>query len=125
MVKKILAVDDARGTQNFYRAVLEDAGFSVETAADVTAAIMLCEEFKPDLLVLDWEMPGGGGKMVFDKVCGLLGGRISVLFVTGAPGRVSVDTLISKEAVLKKPASVEALLSHIESLLVWSSVRPQ
>jgi len=117
MEKKILAVDDDNGTREFYRLAFEDAGFTVRTAEDATTAILSCEDFDPDLLLLDWEMPGGGGKMVFVKICSLLGKKIPVLFVTGVPGKVDVDVLATKMAVLKKPANIESLLSHVNYLL--------
>ena len=117
MGKKILAVDDDNGTRDFYKSAFEENGFTVRTAEDATAAIILCEDFNPDIILLDWEMPGGGGKRVFEKICALLDKKIPVLFVTGMPGKVDVDVLSSKIAVLKKPVSVGLLLSHTARLL--------
>lgn len=116
MQKKMLAVDDDSGTREFYTSVFEDAGFIVRTAADATAAIITCEDFNPDILLLDWDMPGGGGRMVFEKICTLVGKKIPVLFVTGTPGKVAVDILASRVSVLKKPANIDTLLAHVSCL---------
>lgn len=117
MVKKILAVDDDPGTREFYKLAFEEAGFTVETAGDATAAIMVCGDFAPDMLLLDWDMPGGGGKRVLEKICELLGKTIPVLFVTGSPSRVNVDLRSGRISVLKKPVGIEALLSQTDYLL--------
>ncbi len=117
MAKKILAVDDDPGAREFYKLVFEEAGFTVETAGDATAAIILCQDFAPDMLLLDWDMPGGGGKRVFEKICELLGKQIPVLFVTGSPSRVNVDLRSGRISVLRKPAGIEALLSQTDYLL--------
>lgn len=118
MVTKILTVDDDQGAREFYRFVLEDAGYTVQTAADATAAIALCEEFNPDLLLLDWDMPGGSGKVVYERILRLLGRTVPVLFVTGSPENVSVDLLSGRISVLQKPANIDTLLSHVEHLLI-------
>ena len=117
MSKKILVADDDPGTREFYKIAFEQAGYTVKTADDATSAIIACGEFNPDMLLLDWDMPGGGGKRVFEKVCQLLGKNIPVLFVTGAPHHINVDVFSSTIMILKKPASTETLLAKAETLL--------
>ena len=117
MATKILTVDDDPGTREFYRFVLEDAGYTVKTAADATAAIDMCEEFNPDLLLLDWDMPGGSGKVVYEQILRLLDRSVPVLFVTGSPEKVNVDLLSGRISILPKPANIDTLLSHVERLL--------
>lgn len=115
--KKILAVEDDPGTREFYRALLEEAGYVVKTAPDATAGIICCGEFLPDMLLLDWDMPGGGGGRVFEKICTLVGCRLPVLFITGFPGKVEINRLRAKIGVLKKPANIKTILSEVERLL--------
>ncbi|MDO8805797.1 MAG: response regulator [Elusimicrobiota bacterium] len=117
MAKKLLAVDDDPGTLDFYQIVFEKAGFTVEVAADATSAIMLCVDFKPDIMLLDWEIPGGGGRMVFEKICGLLAKDIPVLFVTGCPEKVDAAIFTGTVAVLQKPVAIEKLVLQVNSLL--------
>ena len=117
MPTKILTVDDDPGTRDFYRMILEDAGYVIEAAADAAAAINMCEAFNPDLLVLDWDMPEGGGKMVLDKVWKLLGRKVPVLFITGSQENVDVDMFSGRISVLPKPANIDTLLSYVDRLL--------
>ena len=116
--QRILAVDDDPGTREFYAALLEDGGFEYRVVGDATAAIMASEEFRPDLLLLDWDMPGGGGAMVFEKLCTLLGRRVPVLFITGVPEKVDAGKLKSNVKVLRKPADVDTILRTVKLLLM-------
>ena len=50
-IKKILAADDDEGMRAFYGALLTDAGFEVEPAADTAAAVETFFAHRPDLLV--------------------------------------------------------------------------
>ncbi|MDO8803635.1 MAG: response regulator [Elusimicrobiota bacterium] len=117
MATKILTVDDDPGTRDFYEFVLKDAGYTVQTAGDVETAIAECEAFNPDLLLLDWEMPGGGGKAVMIRIWQLLDRKVPVLFVTGTPENVNVDLLSGRISILPKPANIDTLLSYVDRLL--------
>ena len=55
--KKILVVDDEPDVRNFLSAVLEDAGFIVDTAVDGLDAFEKLETNPPDLMTLDMVMP--------------------------------------------------------------------
>ncbi len=116
---KILAVEDDPGTRGFYRVLLEEAGYIVRIAPDATAGIICCCEFLPDILILDWDMPGGGGGRVFEKICTLLGYRLPVLFITGFPEKIGISRLRAKIGILKKPANIKTILSEVERLL-WT-----
>ena len=66
--KKILVVDDEPDVRNFIAAVLEDAGFNVETAIDGLDALEKVEAFSPDLMTLDMVMPRMPGIKVIRKL---------------------------------------------------------
>ncbi|HEY2447185.1 MAG TPA: response regulator [Rhizomicrobium sp.] len=57
----ILVVDDDAVVREFMSATLEDAGFDVTTAEDGEAALRLCLENPPDLIIADVLMPGMDG----------------------------------------------------------------
>jgi len=121
---KILAVDDDPGTLEFYKALLSEAGYQVETAAEATAAIMLYKRSPADLLILDVAMPSGGGGQVFNVVRGLAQKGIPVIFVTGLPEKVS--SLVSPRSnvlVFRKPVDCAALLKGIPRLLAENGVQ--
>lgn len=117
-MSKILAVDDDDLMTEFYDSLFSEAGYEVKTAPDAAAAMELYYDFKPDLFVLDVEMPCGGGERVFGIARTLLNSGIPVIFVTGMPERVTGFALTqSKVRVFKKPVKAEELLSAVEELL--------
>lgn len=63
--KKVLIVDDEVDVQTFVRALLADDGFTVLTAGDGAAAIKKAREEKPDVIILDVQMPGKDGFQAF------------------------------------------------------------
>lgn len=115
---KILAADDDPGTREFYKAVLSDAGFEVETAEDAPSALRRCETAPPDLLILDVDMPGGGGKRVFGVLRLLSHKGLPIIFITGFTHNVWDFPMTHPNiSVLAKPASSAAILSEIRRLL--------
>ena len=66
--KRILVVDDEPDVRNFLSAILEDAGFIVDTADDGLDAFRKLEANPPDLMTLDMIMPGLSGVKVIRKM---------------------------------------------------------
>ena len=61
MTRKILVVEDEVAIRDMLCLVLEQKGFSPEPAADYQQAIDLLKEPYPELILLDWMLPGGSG----------------------------------------------------------------
>ncbi len=59
--KRILLVDDEEGIQLLYREEFEEEGFLVESAYSGAEAITKFKEKRPDLVILDINMPGMNG----------------------------------------------------------------
>lgn len=59
--KRILIVEDEAPIRQMMRFSLERAGFSVSEAEDAAAARMAVADMAPDLVLLDWMMPGVSG----------------------------------------------------------------
>lgn len=54
---QILIVDDDEEIRNFLGALLQDEGYSIESAEDGLVALKRLEETMPDLILLDIMMP--------------------------------------------------------------------
>lgn len=117
-MNKILAVDDDNLMTEFYAGLFSEAGYEVKTAPDAVAAMEMYYDFKPDLIVLDAEMPGGGGERVFGIARTLLKSGIPVIFVTGMPERV-IDFALTQGniRVFKKPVKSAELLTAVEGMI--------
>lgn len=61
MQKQILLVEDEAPIREMLKIVLENEGFSVLEAADYDIGMQYIIEPYPDLILLDWMLPGGSG----------------------------------------------------------------
>lgn len=59
--KKILVIEDEASIRDMLRFALERADFLVSVAADAPSARLRIAESRPDLILLDWMMPGVSG----------------------------------------------------------------
>jgi two-component system response regulator MprA len=113
----ILAVDDDPQILDLLKRGLAYEGYSVTTAADGTAALSQARDNPPDLVVLDWMLPGMDGL----EICRRLraGGDVPILLLTakaGVPDRVSgLDS--GADDYLVKPFSFDELLARVRALL--------
>jgi CheY-like chemotaxis protein len=61
MTTRILLASSARGWRELHQQFLCSHGFEVETAADGLDCVRKIRRFKPHVVVVEWEMPWGGG----------------------------------------------------------------
>ena len=59
--KNILVVEDERSIRDMLRVTLERNGFEVTDAADAETALVRIADRNPDLILLDWMLPGMSG----------------------------------------------------------------
>lgn len=119
--KKILIIDDEPDIQRLLQALLETAGYAVSSALDSMQALMIARQVKPDLMILDIRMPGGGGVKVYERL------RMNVNF-SNTPILIYTSVALQdvgpqihehpKTAMLAKPAQPAEILSAVERLLV-------
>lgn len=67
-MRKALVVDDESDAREFVRAILEPDGWEVIEAEDGAAGIEKARETRPDLVILDVEMPNVNGFQVFTEL---------------------------------------------------------
>ncbi len=56
-MKSCLIVDDSKVIRKVARHILETLQFQVSEAADGDEALVLCKDARPDVILLDWNMP--------------------------------------------------------------------
>ncbi len=66
--EKILVVDDEESIRDMLRVALQLAGFEFLEAADVDEAWEIVRKESPDLVLLDWMLPGGSGVDLLRKL---------------------------------------------------------
>jgi DNA-binding response OmpR family regulator len=115
--KKILVVDDEPQIVKVVKAYLEKAGFAVVSAADGRAALAVFAQQKPDLVILDLNLPGVDGL----EVCRTIR-RTSDVPVMMLTARVEeTDKLIGLELgaddYVIKPFSPREVVARVRTIL--------
>jgi len=68
-MKPRLLIAESDGTlRNVYERLFSNLGYELETAAHGLECMEKLECFVPDILVIDWQMPWGGGDGVLEHV---------------------------------------------------------
>jgi len=122
---KILVVDDSRQIRDFLAdTVLRPAGFEVLTAADGRAGFRLAQQFRPELIIADLQMPGMSG-LELKKALVTAGNSSPLILVTaeGSEDIASKATLAGVAYYLPKPIDVEVLLSAVAQALTVERMR--
>lgn len=117
---RLLVVDDKASNRELLRTALEHAGHEVIEAADGEAALVAMQASKPDLVLLDIQMPGLDGYAVLERVLADEHMRaIPVVAVTAYA--MAGDSERGRKAgfreYLTKPVSMKQLLSMVKRQL--------
>jgi two-component system phosphate regulon response regulator PhoB len=67
-LKRVLVVDDESSIRSMLRFALETEGLECLEAADITNAYGVISDQLPDMVLLDWMMPGGNGVELLAKL---------------------------------------------------------
>ena len=112
----MLIVDDEQGIVDFIKLGLRYEGFAVESAGDGHEALIAISNFKPDLVILDINMPRMDGLEVCRAVSGTDMGIIILSARDTAQDRVEGLT-VGADDYLVKPFQFEELLARIRAVL--------
>jgi DNA-binding response OmpR family regulator len=114
---KILAVDQDLHILECYKELFVKAGFDIHIAEDAMSAISRFGEVKPDVVILDLELPGGGGKGVLERLRTSFLSKVPVLFATISPAEV-LDMCEDPDVyIVKKEFHTPMLLSTVKRIL--------
>ncbi|MBI4348305.1 MAG: response regulator [Elusimicrobia bacterium] len=130
-LKTILMVDDEADLLSTVQPMLEAEGYRVETAKDGEEALRRIAARRPDLLLLDLEMPGIGGRQVCELLRGADATRwLPILVLTGRSDASEEIRCLEHGAddFVAKPFDGDELRARIQALLRRSALgrwRPQ
>jgi DNA-binding response OmpR family regulator len=118
MTATILLVEDEERLARFIELELSSEGYQISVAHDGLTGLTMARESPPDLLILDWMMPGMSGLEVCRRLRAT-GSKIPVILLT-AKDEVS-DRVAGLDAgaddYVVKPFSIEELLARIRAHL--------
>jgi len=120
MTQKILVIDDESSIRDMLRMALEAGSFSVNEANNATSAQDEIERQTPDLILLDWMMPGTSGVELLRRLRKHEVHRsIPIIMLTAKDDdEHSIQALdAGADDYITKPFSPRALLARINALL--------
>ena len=117
MSKKILVADDDPKLVFMMREFLEGRGYVVVTAQDGEEALEIVQKTKPDLILLDVQMPKLDGDEVYMALRGNASTKtLPILILTGL--RSEKEILENREEnIFAKPVNLQKLLAKIRGML--------
>jgi len=113
--KLVLIADDDDVVRGSLAAVLESEGYVVDEARDGVEAVSHAIKNKPDLVLLDLNMPNADGWTAFnqlDRVTPLL----PVIVITARPNQYKEAVRAGVDAFMEKPLNIPVLVRAIKSL---------
>ena len=116
-VKLLIADDDALARALIEAIVERDHELElVGSAEDADGAIALAGEHQPDVAVLDWVMPGGGGAVAAREILSCSPGtKIVALTAPGAPDAEADSLRAGARTTLVKGCPPDELLRTIRA----------
>ena len=118
--KRILVVEDEAPIRDMLRFALERADFRISLAGDVPEARLRIAESRPDLILLDWMMPGVSGiEFTRELKTGPMTKDIPIIMVTArAEEEDTVRGLnVGCDDYISKPFSFPELTARIQAVL--------
>ena len=126
--KTILVIDDEKDILKLLQYNLEKEGYAVLSAETGEIGFESAQNKKPDLILLDWMLPGMDGL----EVCRLLRAnaatqRIPVVMLTAKGGEI--DQVVGLEMgatdYVSKPFSVKVLLARVKNIFKNQAFNPE
>ncbi|ARU01180.1 phosphate regulon transcriptional regulator PhoB [Yoonia vestfoldensis] len=116
----VLVVEDEPAQREVLAYNLESEGFRVIKAADGSEALLLIEEEQPDLILLDWMLPGTSGIEICRQIKSRPAFRMTPVIMLSARSE-EVDKVRGLETgaddYISKPYSIIELLARVKAHL--------
>lgn len=115
---KVLLVDDDGLLRNLFSKRLEHVGYEVELAGDGEAGLVMAEQFQPDIILTDYQMPklNGDGMMIQLRATEW-GKSIPAIMMSAVSSLEEIAEMGIVDALMYKPITNRELLTVIEEVL--------
>ncbi|MEO8217537.1 MAG: response regulator [Acidobacteriota bacterium] len=120
--RRVLIVDDDQAVAFGIAALLESEGMEVRTLERGSEAVDSFKTFRPDVVLLDWNLPDMNGVEVFDRLRSC-SSDLPVVFSTGHGDESSLQKRLkgSEVAFLRKPYELDTLLRALDAVTATAS----
>lgn len=115
---RILLVDDSLPFLRNFSSVLQSQGYEVKTADSGVKAVEVAAAFNPDLVSLDYDMPGLDGIGTLNKIREKQPDA-RVIFISGKMDLEAVALALASGAseCVTKPVNINRLIGIVEALI--------
>ena len=119
MPGRVLIVDDEANIVTSLQFLMRKSGFETAVARDGDAALAEVERFRPDLVLLDANLPSRDGYAVCQALrsAGWRDLRIVMLTAKGRETEVAKGLEVAADAYVTKPFSTRELVEQVQGLL--------
>ncbi len=116
---KALVVDDNQTNVNVLENVLTSIGVNVSMANDGQRALELAQQEQPNIIFLDYRMPGMNGIEVTQHIRKLFGHKIKIAMVSASVFDHSAEKFTQSgcDGMVRKPFRVEEVYQSLQALL--------
>jgi signal transduction histidine kinase len=113
---KILVVEDDPGVRQFIVECLEMSGYQVNQADHGQAGLDQLERMQPDLMIVDFLMPGMNGAELVAKATAKYP-NLPIIFSTGYADMKAIEEVIGCKSILRKPFQMGELVESVRGAL--------
>ncbi|OGX33423.1 MAG: hypothetical protein A2787_00010 [Omnitrophica WOR_2 bacterium RIFCSPHIGHO2_01_FULL_48_9] len=115
--KTILLIDDEIDLQQLVKIALKSKGYNIETANNGLEGLAKLETVKPDLIILDMNMPKMGGLEFYQKICVNDKPKYPVLVLTARANMEQLFREFNIDGFMAKPFEVDELLEEVDTII--------
>lgn len=115
---RILVVDDEANARSALAELMDDAGYSVSTAADGRTALLQMEQVEPDVVLTDLKMPGMDGLALIERGRPMFAHTTFIVMTAFATIDTAVRAIkLGAESYLTKPLELDAVIAIVDRAL--------
>lgn len=114
--QRILVVDDDEAVRRFIVDCLQSLGYNVDEAAEGESALRMLRKERPDLMIVDYAMPGMTGVDVVVQARTTAPG-LPIILATGYADMEAVDRVMPLDDLLRKPFRLSELAKAVRKAL--------
>ena len=115
---RVLIVDDEANARNALAELMDDAGYSVSTAADGRTALLQLEQVDPDVVLTDLKMPTMDGLSLIERGRPMSPHTTFIVMTAFATIDTAVQAIkLGAESYLTKPLELDAVMAIVDRAL--------
>ncbi len=125
-MQKILIIEDNEKVASALNIRIKSAGYETVVASDALSGVSTAVKCRPDLVLVDINLPAGNGFEVVERIRAQLPANAPVIFITASkqPGLESRAVEMGASGFVEKPYNPVQLLTLVDNILHKSCQPP-